>query len=283
MLPRAAGVDIGGGDVAAVGVGGDAPLALIAGPCVIEEPQRVFAIAAALCGICAELGLPLVFKASFDKANRTSLDAYRGPGLEAGLSVLAEVRRTFGVPITTDVHAVEQVARVAEVVDLLQVPAFLCRQTDLLVACGASGRPVNIKKGQFLAPGQVQPMVDKVLRKGAPGVVVTERGTTFGHGDLVVDMRGLARMRRMGVPVCFDATHSVQRPGGGGDHTTGDREMVPPLARAAAGAGIDALFLEVHDRPEEARSDGPNMVPLSRLKTVLQGVLAVDAAVRAAP
>jgi 2-dehydro-3-deoxyphosphooctonate aldolase (KDO 8-P synthase) len=283
VLPAVAGVEVGGGEVATVGIGGGHPLALIAGPCVIEEPQRVFAIAAALCGICAELGLPLIFKASFDKANRTSLDAYRGPGLEDGLQVLAEVRRTFGVPVTTDVHAVEQVAPAAAAVDLLQVPAFLCRQTDLLVACGASGRPVNVKKGQFLAPEQVRPMVDKVLRSGAPGVVVTERGTTFGHGDLVVDMRGLPRVRAMGVPVCFDATHSVQRPGGGGDHTTGDRGMVPHLARAAAGAGVDAVFLEVHDRPEEARSDGPNMVPLSRLKAVLQGVMAVDAAVRSAP
>lgn len=283
MLAAVAGVEVGGGDVAPVGVGGGAPLALIAGPCVIEEPQRVFAIAAALCAICAELGLPVIFKASFDKANRTSLDAYRGPGLDAGLSVLAEVRRTFGVPVTTDVHAVDQVAAVSRVVDLLQVPAFLCRQTDLLVACGASGTPVNVKKGQFLAPSQVQPMVDKVLRSGAPGVIVTERGTTFGHGDLVVDMRGLPRVRAMGVPVCFDATHSVQRPGGGGDHTTGDRASVAPLARAAAGAGVDAVFMEVHDRPEEARSDGPNMVPLSRLKAVLQGVMAVDAAVRGAP
>jgi 2-dehydro-3-deoxyphosphooctonate aldolase (KDO 8-P synthase) len=193
------------------------------------------------------------------------------------------VRASFGVPVTTDVHAVHQVAAVAGVVDLIQVPAFLCRQTDLLVACGRSGTPVNVKKGQFLAPGQVRPMVDKVLRSGAPGVVVTERGTTFGHGDLVVDMRGLPRVRAMGVPVCFDATHSVQRPGGGGDHTTGGRSAIAPLARAAAGAGIDALFMEVHDRPEEARSDGPNMVPLARLKDVLKGVVAVDAAVRGAP
>lgn len=283
MLPDVAGVEIGGPGVTPVRIGGGAPLALLAGPCVIEDPQRVFAIAAALCGICAELGLPVVFKASFDKANRTSLDAYRGPGLVEGLAVLAEVRRTFGVPVTTDVHSVDQVAAVAGVVDLLQVPAFLCRQTDLLVACGASGTPVNVKKGQFLAPGQVRPMVDKLLRSGAPGVVVTERGTTFGHGDLVVDMRGLPRMRAMGVPVCFDATHSVQRPGGGGDHTTGDRESVPPLARAAAGAGVDAVFMEVHDRPDQALSDGPNMVPLSRLKAVMQGVMAVDAAVRGAP
>ena len=281
MLSPVSGIEVGGGDVASVGIGGEHPLALVAGPCVLEAPQRVFAIAAALCGICAELGLPLIFKASFDKANRTSLDGHRGPGLEAGLAMLGEVRRTFGIPVTTDVHTVAQVGPVAAVVDLLQVPAFLCRQTDLLVACGESGRPVNVKKGQFLSPFQVGPMVDKVLRSGAPGVLVTERGTTFGHGDLVVDMRCLPRIRALGVPVCFDATHSVQRPGGGGHHTTGERELVPYLARAAVGAGVDAVFLEVHDQPEEAPSDGPNMVHLSRLKSVLSGIMAVDRAVRA--
>ena len=264
-----------------VGIGGGHPLALIAGPCVLEERKRVLSIAEQLCRICEGLGLPVIFKASFDKANRTSVDGHRGPGLEAGLAILAEVRQTFGVPVTTDVHTVEQVEPVAAVADLLQVPAFLCRQTDLLVACGRSGVPVNVKKGQFLAPGQVGPMVDKVRRSGGQGVVVTERGTTFGHGDLVVDMRGLPRIRALGVPVCFDATHSVQRPGGGGDHTTGERALVPFLARAAAGAGVDAVFLEVHDRPEEALSDGPNMVPLDQLDAVLRGIQAVDRAVRA--
>jgi 2-dehydro-3-deoxyphosphooctonate aldolase (KDO 8-P synthase) len=280
VLSPVAALEIGGEDVTRVRIGGGAPLALIAGPCVIEDEHGILGIAAALCGICAELGVPLVFKASFDKANRSSLDGFRGPGLAKGLAVLQRIRQAFGVPITTDVHLPDQAPSVAEVADLLQVPAFLCRQTDLLLACAGTHKPVNVKKGQFLAPGQVKGIVDKVLRSGAGGVMITERGTTFGHGDLVVDMRGLPLVRGLGVPVCFDATHSVQRPGSGGDHTGGDRDMVPFLSRAAAGAGIDALFMEVHDRPDEALSDGPNMVPLSKLREVLQGVLAVDRAVR---
>jgi 2-dehydro-3-deoxyphosphooctonate aldolase (KDO 8-P synthase) len=276
VLKPVAGLDVGD-----VRIGGGSPLVVIAGPCVIEEGHKALGVAAALCGICAELGVSLIFKSSFDKANRTSLDGFRGPGLEAGLATLARIRDTLGVPVTTDVHLPSQAARVAEVVDLLQVPAFLCRQTDLLVACAKTGRPVNVKKGQFLAPGQVGPMVSKVLRSGAAGVMVTERGACFGHGDLVVDMRVLPTIRGLGVPVCFDATHSVQRPGGGGDHTTGNREMVPVLARAAAAVGIDALFLEVHDQPDEAPSDGANMIALANLKPLLAQVIALDGIMRA--
>ncbi len=219
--------------------------------------------------IVRPLGFTYCFKSSFDKANRTSIDAYRGPGLEEGLAILADVRREVGVPVLTDFHTVEQAAPVAEVVDILQVPAFLCRQTDLLVAAARTGKAVNVKKGQFLAPEDMAPVVGKLEAAGAKEILLTERGTTFGYGNLVVDFRSLPAMRRLGHPVVFDATHSVQRPGGLGKATGGDRTEVPYLARAAVAVGVDGLFLEVHEDPDRALSDGPNQVALDTLASLL--------------
>lgn len=253
---------------------GAGPLVAILGPCVLEPDDRALRIAEGIATVCQRLGLAWIFKASFDKANRSSRGSFRGPGTDEGLRELERIGRAVGVPLTTDVHLPGQAAAVAEVVDLLQVPAFLCRQTDLLVACAATGRPVNVKKGQFMAPADMAGVVGK-LRPG--GALLTERGTTFGYHDLVVDFRGLPTMRALGVPVCFDATHSVQQPGGGAT-SGGDRRWVPYLARAAAAVGIDALFAEVHDRPEEALSDGPNMVRLEDLERLLATVLAVRGA-----
>lgn len=282
MLHPVAQLEVGGGEVDLVPVGGGHPLVLIAGPCVIESEEGATRICAALRAITSSLGLPFIFKASFDKANRTSLMSYRGPGLVQGLGILAGLRERFGVPVTTDVHLPEQAPAVAAAVDLLQIPAFLCRQTDLAVACARAGRPVNVKKGQFMAPDQMGQVVAKLVSQGAHGVMVTERGTTFGHHDLVVDMRGIPAVRRMGVPVCFDATHSVQQPGAAGDRSGGAREYVPFLARAAAGVGIDALFMEVHDDPDAALSDAATQVPLAEVTELLRGVMALDAALRAA-
>lgn len=276
---------VGDARVDAVEIGGGCPLVLIAGPCVIESEAGVTRIFAALRAICAELGLPLVFKASFDKANRTSLSAFRGPGLDEGLEILARVRRRFGAPVTTDVHSPEQAAPVAQVVDLLQVPAFLCRQTDLIVAAAATGQPINIKKGQFLAPWDMANAVAKAVEGAAGrsgGVMLTERGASFGYNNLVVDMRSLPLLGDIGVPVCFDATHAVQLPGGQGDRSGGQRRFVPHLARAAVAVGVDALFLEVHDDPDLALSDGPNMIPLAALPGLLRQIIAVDHAARLA-
>lgn len=270
----------------AVELGAGRPLTLIAGPCALESEAVATRIFAALRAICAAAGVPLIFKTSFDKANRTSLGAFRGPGLEGGLEILSRLRRRFGAPITTDVHLPEQAGPAAEVVDLLQIPAYLCRQTDLVVAAARTGRPVNIKKGQFLAPGDMAAVVNKARQGGegrCPGVMVTERGASFGYNNLVVDMRSLSLMRELGVPVCFDATHSVQLPGGHGDRSGGQRRFVPDLVRAAVAVGIDVLFLEVHDDPDSALSDGPNMVPLAALPTLLEQVKLIDAARRAAP
>jgi 2-dehydro-3-deoxyphosphooctonate aldolase (KDO 8-P synthase) len=272
---------VGGGAVAAVSIGGNAPLALIAGPCVIEDEALTNRVAERLVAICAARGLPLIFKTSFDKANRTSGSSFRGPGLHEGLAILDRLRRRLGVPVVTDLHAPDQAPLLAEVVDLLQIPAFLCRQTDLLRAAAATGKPVNLKKGQFLSPAEAAPAVEKLRQGGASGVVVTERGTTFGYHDLVVDMRSLPLIRAQGVPVCFDATHSVQQPGGQGSHSGGRRALVAPLARAAVGAGVDALFLETHEDPDRALSDGPNMISLDALPALLDVVLAIDRAVRA--
>ncbi len=241
---------------------GDGRLALIAGPCVLEEPERVLRIALGLARACDEAGLRWVFKSSFDKANRTRLDSPRGPGLDAGLALLARVKHELGVPVTTDVHAPEQAAAVAEVADLLQVPAFLCRQTDLLVACGATGRPVNVKKGQFADPRAMGHAVEKVRSGGDGGVLLTERGTTFGHGDVVVDYRGLVWMRELGVPVVLDVTHA----------SGGHPELAPARARAGAAVGVDAIFAEVHDDPPRAASDATSQVALDRLPTLLKGV-----------
>ena len=254
-------VPVGTGDRSVVI--GDGGLTLIAGPCVLEEPDRVLRIAEGLAQACADEGVGLVFKASFDKANRTSGNSPRGPGLDRGLAMLERVRNAIGAPVTTDVHLPRQAAAVADVVDLLQVPAFLCRQTDLLHACAATGRPVNVKKGQMVDPRTMGHAVAKLRAAGDGGVLLTERGTTFGHGDLVVDYRGLLWMREHEVPVVFDATHSVQRPSAGPGRSGGDRALAPALARAAVAIGVDALFAEVHDEPEAAWSDAATQLPLS--------------------
>ncbi len=244
----------------------------VLGPCVIQEDGVTERVADGIANACAAAGVRWVFKASFDKANRSSGAAFRGPGVDEGLARLGRLRARLGVPVTTDVHLPEQAAPVAAVVDLLQVPAFLCRQTDLLVACAATGKPVNVKKGQFMAPDQMRGVVQKV---GVDRVMLTERGVSFGYHDLVVDYRSLPRMRDLGVPVCFDATHSVQSPGGAGDHSGGDRRFVPALARAAAAVGIDALFAEVHDDPDSSPSDAANMLLLRDLPALLRDVVAI--------
>ena len=268
--------------VGSVEVGGDGPLALIAGPCVIDDRETALVIARAVARAGQEYHIPVVFKASFDKANRMSLDSSRGPGLEEGLRILEAVKAETGLAVDTDVHEPWQAERAAEVVDMLQIPALLCRQTDLVVAAAQTGKPLLIKKGQFMAPEDMRPIVAKATASGRGGVLVAERGTTFGYHRLVVDMRGLAAMRKLGWPVVFDATHSVQLPGGAGAASGGEREYIAPLARAAAGAGIDALFLEVHPEPAQAGSDRETQLPLSDLPALLTQVLAVDAARRAA-
>ena len=257
-----------------------APPFLIAGPCVIESEALCLAIAERLKAMGEELGLPVIFKASFDKANRTSVNGFRGHGLEEGLRVLEKVRRETGLPVLTDVHLPDQVKSVAEVVDMLQTPAFLARQTDLITAAAASGRPVNIKKAQFMAPGDMQAVLGKArAAAGADGgtIMLCERGSSFGYNNLVVDMRGLVIMREMGCPVVFDATHSVQLPGGGGDRSLGQRQFVAPLARAAMAVGIDGIFMETHPDPDQALSDGPNMVPLSELPSLMRQLIAIAA------
>ena len=250
-------------------VGDGTPL-LIAGPCVIESEALCVDIALHLKKVCTELGLSYVFKASFDKANRTALSSFRGPGLEEGLEILESVGRTLGVPLLTDVHEVHQVEKVAAVVDIVQIPAFLCRQTDLLIEAGRSGRVVNIKKGQFLAPERILPAVDKVRSAGNERVMVTERGTTFGYEHLVVDMLSLPKMRLAGVPVIFDATHSVQMPGSDGEQTGGKRDLAPLLLRAAAASGVDGFFIETHPDPDVALSDGETSIRLADMRRTLQ-------------
>lgn len=266
--------------IGAVTVGGGEPLVLIAGPCVIEGVERTLKIGRAVRDIACRLGLPYIFKASFDKANRSSFSSFRGPGLVDGLQILADIKRELAVPVLSDIHETTQVTPAAAVLDVLQIPAFLCRQTDLLHAAAVSGLPVNVKKGQFLSPSEMKNVVSKLEESGCHSILLTERGSSFGYNNLVVDMRSLSTLRSLGYPVVFDATHSVQLPGGGGDRSAGQREFVPVLARAAAAVGIDALFLEVHDQPAEALSDGPNMVPLSELEALLTQVLAVDRSVR---
>jgi 2-dehydro-3-deoxyphosphooctonate aldolase (KDO 8-P synthase) len=260
----------------------DGPIALFAGPCAMESRGHALEIASALKEICGRLGIGLVYKTSFDKANRTSLKTKRGIGLEGALPVFAEIRASLGIPVVTDVHDVEQCAPLAEVVDVLQIPAFMCRQTDLVVAAARTGRAVKIKKGQFLAPWDMQNVVDKVTGSGNPNVLVTERGVSFGYNTLVVDMRALAIMGQIGCPVIFDATHAVQSPGGQGTATGGDRRFVPVLARAAVAVGVAGLFIETHQDPNNAPSDGPNMVPLKDLEGLLRGLMAIDAVVKRA-
>lgn len=271
---------------ARVSVGGvtfanDAPIALFAGPCQMESREHAFEMAAALSEIGKRLGIGLVYKSSFDKANRTSLSGKRGIGLEAAVAVFADIRERFGLPIVTDVHEPEQCARVAPVVDVLQIPAFLCRQTDLLIAAAKTGRVVKIKKGQFLAPWDMQNAVAKVVGSGNPNVLLTERGSTFGYNTLVVDMTGLPIMAETGAPVIFDATHAVQKPGGQGGSSGGDRRFVPVLARAAVAVGVAGLFIETHDNPDQAPSDGPNMVKLSDFEGLVRELQAIDALVKA--
>jgi 2-dehydro-3-deoxyphosphooctonate aldolase (KDO 8-P synthase) len=254
---------------------------LIAGPCVIESEQLVMDTAGRIAEITKAIGMPYVFKSSFDKANRTSITSFRGPGLEKGLAVLARVKQQIGVPVLTDVHSEEQATEAGRVVDILQIPAFLCRQTDLLIAAAKTGKVVNIKKGQFLSPPEMGNAVKKVEDSGNRRIVLTERGSSFGYNNLVVDMRSFPIMRRFGYPVVFDATHSVQLPGGGGTKSSGQREFVEPLACAAAGAGCDGFFMEVHPDPDSALSDGPNMVPLHTLHSLLERVLRIwDAAAK---
>jgi 2-dehydro-3-deoxyphosphooctonate aldolase (KDO 8-P synthase) len=259
-------------------VGQNQPLLLIAGPCVIESEELCREVAGALCEYSKQRGINLVFKASFDKANRTSIHSYRGPGLEKGLRVLERIKDEYSIPVLTDVHEAEQCEAVAQVCDVLQIPAFLSRQTDLIVASGCAaikhGRAVNVKKGQFLAPEDMQNVVTKLREVGCQNVLLTERGTTFGYNNLVVDFRGLEVMREF-APVCFDATHSVQKPGGAGDKSGGDRRYVPLLTRAAMAVGVDALFVETHPDPDQAKSDGPNMVPLEQMPALLDAALAI--------
>lgn len=261
--------------VRGIPIGGGAPLVLIAGPCVVESEEFTVAHARRLQEIAGEHGFPLIFKASYDKANRTSKKGHRGPGMDAGLDVLAAVKAATGLPIITDVHLPDQCARAAQVADVLQIPAFLCRQTDLLEAAGATGKVVNVKKGQFLAAEDMAYARDKVV--GAAGVLLTERGTTFGYRDLVVDMRNLLTLRGL-APVVFDGTHSVQKPGSAGGSTGGDRTLVPPLVRAAVAVGVDAVFLEVHPDPDHAPSDGPNSLDYAGLVKVLRDARALTAA-----
>ena len=263
--------------VGAARFGNALPLALIAGPCALESRDHAFEMAAALKDIAGKIGIGLVYKTSFDKANRTSAKSNRGIGLDGALPIFAEIRRRFGVPVLTDVHEAEQCARVAEVADVLQIPAFLCRQTDLLVAAAATGRVVNVKKGQFLAPWDMANVVGKVTSAGNPNVLVTERGVSFGYNTLVSDMRALPILARTtGAPVIFDATHSVQQPGGKGASSGGEREFVPVLARAAVAVGVAGVFIETHQDPDRAPSDGPNMIPLKQLDLLLRRLVEFD-------
>lgn len=256
---------------------------LIAGPCVIESLDLCLRIAQDLMAPAADAGFSLVFKASYDKANRSSSHAFRGPGLDEGLAILARVRSEFGVPVTTDIHSVAEVAAAAQAVDVLQIPAFLCRQTDLIEAAARTGKAVNVKKGQFLAPWDAPQIAAKLREAGCDDFHIIERGTTFGYNNLVVDMRGLAWMRELGLRVIFDATHSVQRPGGLGDRSGGDSKLAPVLARAAIAAGIDGLFIETHPDPEHAPSDGPNMIPLSDMPGLLRALARIRDAAAQAP
>jgi 2-dehydro-3-deoxyphosphooctonate aldolase (KDO 8-P synthase) len=264
-------------EVGAAKFGNALPLSVIAGPCVLESRAHALEVASALKEIAARLKIGLVYKTSFDKANRTSVSGARGMGLDQALPIFAEIRSSLGLPVLTDVHESDQCARVAEAVDVLQIPAFLCRQTDLLLAAAATGKPVNVKKGQFLAPWDMKNVAAKIVEAGNPNVLVTERGASFGYNTLVTDFRGLPIMaEQIGAPVIFDATHSVQQPGGQGTSSGGQREFVPVLARAAVAVGVAGLFIETHDRPDEAFSDGPNMVPLAEMEQLLARLMDFD-------
>jgi 2-dehydro-3-deoxyphosphooctonate aldolase (KDO 8-P synthase) len=272
--------------VGPVRIGGRRPLVLIGGPCAIEDEAHALMTAERLVRIAADKRVPFIYKSSYDKANRSSVNGYRGPGLVEGLRILRKVRDTLRVPVLSDIHQVSEVDPAAEVLDVLQIPAFLCRQTDLLLAAAATGKPVNVKKGQFVAPRDMKNVVDKLLSKGNESILLTERGTSFGYHNLVVDMRGLADMRELGYPVVFDATHSVQLPGGAGDRSGGERKYVPPLARAAVAFGVDAVFMEMHEDPDRTLrdgrplSDGPNMLRIDDLPPLLDELLAIHEALR---
>ncbi|MDJ0590675.1 MAG: 3-deoxy-8-phosphooctulonate synthase [Pleurocapsa sp. MO_226.B13] len=262
-------------------IGEGQPLALIGGPCVIESESFTLKMAVEIRKVCDRLNVPFIFKSSFDKANRTSINSFRGQPIDRGLAILQRVKEEVGVPVLTDIHLPAQAAIAAEVVDILQIPAFLCRQTDLLLAAAATGKTVNVKKGQFLAPWDMKNVVAKLEASGHNRIMLTERGTSFGYNTLVVDFRSLPQMRALGYPVVFDATHSVQMPGGQGTQSGGQREFVPCLARAAAAIGIDALFMEIHEDPDNALSDGPNMIPLANLETVLREIISVRNSIEA--
>jgi 2-dehydro-3-deoxyphosphooctonate aldolase (KDO 8-P synthase) len=266
-----------------VEIANDKPLTIIAGPCALESRDHALEVSAALKEIAGKLGIGLIYKTSFDKANRTSANSARGLGMEMSLPILAEVRERTGLPVLTDVHEREQCAAVGEVVDVLQIPAFLCRQTDLLIAAGETGKAVNVKKGQFLAPWDMKNVVDKIVSTGNRNVLQTERGASFGYNTLVSDMRALPVMKQSGYPVVFDATHSVQQPGGQGTSSGGQREYVPVLARAAVAIGVAAVFIETHPDPDKAPSDGPNMVPLKQLPALLADLMAFDKLAKAKP
>jgi len=260
-----------------ISLSNEGPMVLITGPCQLESRDHAFDMAGRLKELTDTLGIGFIFKTSFDKANRTSLGGARGAGLDAALSIFADLRSVLGVPVLTDVHEVDQCAALEPVVDVLQIPAFLCRQTDLLVAAAKTGRAVNVKKGQFMAPWDMAPVVDKIVRSGNPNVLLTERGTSFGYNTLVSDFRGLPVMQATGCPVIFDATHSVQEPGGQGTASGGRREFVSVLARAAVAVGVAGVFIETHDDPDTAPSDGPNMVPLADMEALVQGLMRFDA------
>ena len=261
-------------------IGADRPLVLIAGPCVIESEEATLRHAERLLTICNGLSMPLIFKASYDKANRTSIGSFRGPGMKEGLRILSKVKSALGLPVLSDIHSIEQIAPAAEVLDVLQIPAFLCRQTDLLIAAAQSGRVINVKKGQFLAPWDMKNVAGKLAASGNENIILTERGVSFGYNNLVVDMRSFPVMRSSGYPVVFDATHSVQLPGGQGESSGGQREFVEYLSRAAVATGIDGIFMEVHEDPDKALCDGPNSIPLSELPVLLKKLRAIDAVVK---
>ena len=268
-------------DSSTIRVGSGHPLLLIAGPCVLESEELGLQVASTMREICTRLGISYVFKASFDKANRTSISSYRGPGLEDGLASLARIRREVGVPVISDIHEAAQAGAAAEVLDIIQIPAFLCRQTDLLTAASATGKPINLKKGQFVSPWEMRNGVDKIRTGGASQVMLVERGASFGYNNLVVDMRSLPVMRSFDCPVIYDATHSVQLPGGAGDSSGGQREFIAPLSRAAVGAGIDGIFMEVHPNPDQALCDGPNSISLGEIEPLLGQLVAIHHALAA--
>lgn len=261
-------------------IGGEHPLACVAGPCVIETEEATMNAAKRLKDISHELNVPIIFKSSYDKANRTALDSYRGPGPEKGLMILERVKKETSLPVISDVHSVTEVPRAAQVLDMLQIPAFLCRQTDLIIAAAETGKPVNIKKGQFLAPADIKNIIDKVLSTGNRNITVTERGVSFGYNNLVVDMRAIPIMQGFGFPVLFDATHSVQLPGGQGIRSGGQREFVKPLARAAVAAGCSGIFLEIHECPDKALCDGPNMLSFDEARRIIRELLDINRLVR---